>query len=418
MSLTKPQIIFLGVVLLIVILVVVGIVLRSSSTSTDNPATIQTTLNVWTLNDNANNYSAAISSFNRIYKGVDVKIKTFTNYDAYKNTIINAMAEGNGPDIFMIPNDSLQQNINFISPVPPTLYTINDLSNQFPNVVYQDFVYNNQIYALPVYIDTLALLYNKNIFNQKGVALPPQTWNDFQNTIQQIITKDPDSNQIILPAAAIGGSSNSINYATDIFLNILMQNKLLSPNTDIIKQSLSFYTQFTNAANNYYTWNDFIGKDFQMFGQEKLAMIFAYAKDLPTIQQQYPLINIATTNFPQFDSNNKISLAKYYGYVVSKQSTKKSIAWQFVLQLTTQPKNANSYISARKLPPALNYLINQTANIPNIGIFAKQNLYAKSFPINNQAITSLSDIIAKIISGQLDIDKAVNLVKNILNLNN
>ena len=65
------------------------------------------------------------------------------------------------------------------------------IQNDFPSVVQSDFTIaptatTTGIYALPLSIDTLAMIYNKDMFDSAGIATPPATWDDFEADISKL----------------------------------------------------------------------------------------------------------------------------------------------------------------------------------------------------------------------------------------
>ncbi|HRV32341.1 MAG TPA: hypothetical protein P5241_02140 [Candidatus Paceibacterota bacterium] len=54
-------------------------------------------------------------------------------------------------------------------------YNINNIRKEFVPVVEQDCVEGNNLFGLPISVDTLALYYNVNILDQLGIANIPST---------------------------------------------------------------------------------------------------------------------------------------------------------------------------------------------------------------------------------------------------
>ena len=87
-----------------------------------------------------------------------------------------AFAEGNGPDVFEIGNRSLPKWQSVLAQLPAAYasqFGPLQLQNDFPSVVQSDFMTTSTptstgIYALPLSIDTLAMFYNKDLFDSAG----------------------------------------------------------------------------------------------------------------------------------------------------------------------------------------------------------------------------------------------------------
>jgi ABC-type glycerol-3-phosphate transport system substrate-binding protein len=407
MNLTKPQLIVIVTVIVIVlvfVLIFLGIV-PGLKTGKDDITRIQATLNFWAIGQDKEAYDGAIAGFNKIYPNVTINIRAFASASEleYERTVLNALAAGTGPDIFMIQNGALLKELGKITPALEDRYSLLSLRRQFPQVVEEDFVYQGQIYALPLSIDTLVLIYNRSIFNQAGVVLPPSTWEDFDALVPRLV-KEGEGRRIVLAAAAIGGSQKSIDRASDILGLLMLQKGSAVTKADRAGiDALSFYTKFANAASQSYTWNDTMPKALAAFSQEKTAMIFEYAAAIPTLKSRNPFFNFVVAPAPQFAQAQKaVAYPRYFGYVVAKQSRYSWLAWDFVINLTTNLESAKAYMEQTGLPPALNTLINQKVNDPEMSVFARQSLLAKTWAKTDStaANTILSEVIEFVISGR------------------
>jgi len=416
MGLTKNQliaIVLVSIIILVFILIFLGVI-PGLKNKKEDITQIRTNLELWVINDKYLTYEKAIESFNKIYPNVRVNVRSFTNEKEYERTILNALAAGTGPDIFMIKNGTLLKELNKITPVPADRYSLLSLRKQFPQVVEEDFVYQNQIYALPLSIDTLALFYNRTLFNQAGIVFPPETWEEFEALIPKLVKQD-ENKRIIQAAAAIGGSQKNIERASDILgLLMLQKDSNITEGDWAGIEALRFYTKFANAASSFYTWDSAMPKAFNAFSQERTAMIFEYASVISLLKKQNPFLNFVVSPVPQFSQSQKlVSYPRYFGYTVAKKSRYPWLAWDFVINLTTNIDNAKNYIEQTGAPPALNVLINSKLNDPEIGVFARQALLAKSWSrIDSQeADNILSDAIEFVVSSRGSPENAIRELK-------
>ena len=252
----------------------------------------------------------------------------------------------------------------------------------------QDFLYNGQIYALPLSVDTLALVYNRDIFDGRGVALAPTTWEEFQSLVPRLRTIKQDG--LTLAAASIGGSSGNIPNATDILSLLMFQvgatqtDKGLGTiridlNTKEGENALNFYAQFASPTSTYYTWSNSFKPSIDSFAEAKTAMVFAYAYQLPRIREKNPFLDYAIGPAPQIDPNSPINIANYWGLAVSTKTLSQDAAWDFVIFAATDKDNAASYFKTTARPPALRSLINDYLRDKDLGVFAGQALTARSW---------------------------------------
>ena len=138
----------------------------------------QVTLQFWGTFDDQSFYDSAISAFEKAYPNVKIIYKSFP-FEDYEKELVNSFAAGTGPDIWLMHNTWLPKHADKIQPLPQQvlqgeknpLFTIKDFQDQFLDVTLADLTQDGQIYALPVYVDTLGLYYNKDIFNTAGIAI-------------------------------------------------------------------------------------------------------------------------------------------------------------------------------------------------------------------------------------------------------
>lgn len=441
MNLSKNQIIVIGGVGLIVlffILLFLGVIpgLKKSGTG-GNFKTIgggdETVVNFWGIadsDDDAKAVRAVIEEYQKINKGARIDFTPFDNAENYEKTLLNALATGKAPDIIAFHNTWLAKHYDKIIPIPETVFSLSALQQLFPQVVEQDFVLKQKeksfIAALPLYIDTLALLYNKDAFDAKAISLPPTTWQTFQNLVPYLHEVNL-LNQITKPASAIGGSEKNIDNASDL-LNLLMMQFGSKMIDDHGKSSfdreglpaLNFYLQFSNPNSPYYTWNENLRYSLNSFSDGSTAMIFNYASRIPLIKAKNPYFNVGIAPMPQpFDAaqGKPINYADYWGLSVSNQSRQSDLAWNFILFATANPQTAEIYLQAAKKPPALRSLIQKYINDPELGVFSRQALTARSWrqPDNNAIKQIFSNMIESILSGKVSPQQGLEQAENEIN---
>src|SRR5207253_1111406 len=82
---------------------------------------------------------------------------------SYESDLIDALASGQGPDIFSINNSWLPKYIDKIAAAPDKTFTYKDYRDTFVDTAVQDFTKDNKIYGTALSVDSLALYYNKDI---------------------------------------------------------------------------------------------------------------------------------------------------------------------------------------------------------------------------------------------------------------
>jgi len=121
-------------------------------------------------------YQAMFATFSEQNPGITVQY-SITPWSDYWTRIQTALPAGAGPDIFWL------NHANAVSYMPSDLLmSLDDMDldfSPFASSLYQPFTLNNTRYGVPFFFDTIALLYNKDLFDQAGIPHPPRrgwTW--------------------------------------------------------------------------------------------------------------------------------------------------------------------------------------------------------------------------------------------------
>ena len=419
------------------------------------------TLNYWRVYDGADAFEEIFANYKKLHPFITINYRKL-RYDEYEKELLNALAEDRGPDIFSIHNTWITKYKSKIATLPPTTtlaypvtqgtikkevipqlrtaksLSLNEIKNNFVDTVYRDVVkstldaktgkYEEKTYGLPLSVDTLAMYYNKDLFNNAGLAQPPVYWNsEFQQAVKKT-TKQDTRGEIIQSGAALGGSNNIERYS-DILSVLMMQNGSVMVDDDggvsfnriptTFKdqrynpglEALRFYTDFANPAKEVYSWNKNLDDSLILFTQGKLAIMLGYSYHLATILAQAPKLNFAVTRLPQIEGNTPVNFANYWVETVSSKSKYLNEAWDFI-QFATRAEQAKTYLAKAKRPTALRALVNEQIDDNDIGVFAEQVLTAKSWYSGADSATAekiFAETIDAAVLGQDKIENLINL---------
>lgn len=424
MNLSRRQLIIIigGLIIVLIIgFVIFGNIRRPGTGSGEVALTVWGTESENFLKDVISGYKTLRSNANIEYIEIDEA--------EYEDRLLNALASGKGPDVFYVKNTSVPRLKNILSPVSAQQFNLIQLQELFPRVTEQNFVLDGQIYALPLYIDTLALIYNRDFFDQAGITSPPKTWTEFQKMVPLLRVSKTGAG-IERAAAAIGGSMSSISSGVDMLNLLMLQNGAEMTNGGNTatfasggpgaagQNAFNFYLQFANAGSPYHTWNDALGNSIQSFAQGKTAMIFDYRNSFGEIKKVSPFLNFGIAAMPQPDGASiDVNYASYQGLTASRQSKFGGWAWDFIVYATTNKTAAKSYGEATGRPPALRTLVSEKQSDPQLNVFAKQALTARSWrQVDDEKVKEIFDrAIKNVLSGQADSAKALRQAQDQIN---
>ena len=409
-------------VISVAVLITVVLVLRNVGGTTSKPVTLQ----FWGVFDDHNAFDKVISNFKAQNPGIDVKYQLFT-FQQYEQGFVNALAAGTGPDILMIHNTWLPKQGDKLAAMPATgvpdtknQFTVQNFKDQFVDVAYQDLVYNNQIYGMPLYTDTLGLYYNKDLLNSAGITHPPATWDEVNSDVQ-LLTKLDRSGNIIQSGFSLGTARN-INRSTDIVMAMMIQSGVQMTSPDqrsatfdasvngqhVGEIAVQYYTNFANPRNQDYSWNDSQHYSIDAFTEGTLGMMLGYAHDMQTIRGKAPRLNFGMAVMPQASLTDVRNFANYWAAAVAAKSAHPLEAWKFVNYLASK-EGVTVYLNATNRPAARRDLIDLQRTDPDLGVFAVQALSARSwFQADNTAIEGIfADMIDDVNFNRSSIPDAV-----------
>lgn len=388
----KNQIIILAVIGLAVIGLIFAFLFGRKDSGIPD---VQGEVLIWGVFDDSDVMRGLISRFQASYPKVKITYQKKT-IDTYEKDLVNALATGSGPDIFYIHNTWLPKHIDKLTPTYQDYMTVSSFKDIFVDVAYEDFVADGEIYAVPLYADTLALFYNKDILNGVGIANPPATWEGLLSMVPSLTQKD-ESGNIVKSAISIGTAKN-VNRATDILSLLMLQSGTKLFDKDNMQatfnrgatigsvsypsgeKALEFYTNFANPRKTVYTWNGLVSYSIDAFLEGKVAMMLNYYYQVENLRQKSPHLKFGVSLMPQFKNSTQIvNYANYWGATVSKTSKNPEISWLFVHFLTDKDQ-AREYLEKTNKPTARRDLVDaQRQESKELGIFAQQSLSAYSW---------------------------------------
>ncbi len=369
---------------------------------------------------------------------VTIKYKKFEDQEDYYRTILNELAEGEGPDIMSVPNYWIKKNSKKIAPLDPSFASTQDFADTFVSVAEKDLVFTDprdgvrKIFALPMTVDTLALYYNKSLYEDRvpSRGRPGTTWDEFKEDVFQLTKADNSFERFEVAGTAIGRSDN-IARAMDILYLLMLQYKVKFYNDELTKaefsrqnaigsesvsynpatKALETYTSFGLASQKNYSWNEYMAdsnsdvKEVEAFARGKVATIFGYSYLYEQILDQIEQLKrqsvktidpsviklspVPQVNNPDTSTEKRDAYANYFVETVGRNSENPDIAWDFLMFLTTQ-ENLKYYNEQTHRPTSRRDLIEEQTQDGTYGVFAEQVGYAESILVYDWEVYSES----------------------------
>jgi ABC-type glycerol-3-phosphate transport system substrate-binding protein len=309
----------------------------------NKPSNKPVTLNYIYLWESDDVMSSVADKFKEKYPNVTISPdnRSIDNVQNYKDRVFEGLKQKNFADVVLIHNSWVPSLKDYLEPLP-TDFSVDSYKNNFYPVAYSSAVLpakNNEprVYAVPLYYDGIALVYNKKHFAQINQKNPPTSWEEFRSIstkLQSLVgQKNPNYG-----AAAIGAASN-IDFYPDILGSLFLQINANVP-ADLekkpVQDALTFYTNFVTKDK---VWSNQMPEASKAFAAEVTSMIFVPSWNLLDILQERPDLDIGVAPIPQAksakDTEGATNVREAYAgsfwmLAVPSQSSNKGTALEYV----------------------------------------------------------------------------------------
>ncbi len=387
--------------------------------SQNNSAGSQGTVVLWGT-VKAQTLSPMIDDFNRANPTFILKYVE-KSADTFDNDLLEALAAGNGPDMFFITDDLAYKYSNKIYTIPYTSFPLSTFQNSFAGAG-EVFLTSKGVLAFPLAVDPLMMYYNRSILDANNVTYPPAYWDEFTNLVPLLTKKD--SNGAITESTVAMGQFSNILHAKDILATLFMQagNPIVTENNDSFSSALSqtgkydlgsilkFYTDFADPLNSVYSWNSSFSSSSDAFSAENLAFYFGYASELQSMVNKNPNENFLIAPMPQIRNGAfKLTFAHVTGIAISSFSKNFTTAFT-AAGLLSSGDFASKFAAALGIAPARRDLLSIKPTDAYLPAFYDSALYAKSWLDPSPADTDdiFQGMIEKVLSGSMSVQSAVS----------
>jgi len=370
----------------------------------------------------ADSINKMIATFEKQYPHIKVKMELIPN-DQYETKIRTALAGGNPPDIMALDGPTLASYAHQGAVIPLDEYMNRDGNkDDIAKPVLESLTYNGKIYAAPHNDSSLAMFYNKKMFEAKGIPLPSKnpdeawTWEQVLDAARKL--NDPDNGVYGWNPTPWGFAGHEGAPYSEMTFLWQAGAEILSPDGTTAKG----YLDSPEAKKALEFWKS-------LYNTEKVA-----PKELP--QDAFPNGKVAIhidgpwafsyleTNFPNFKLGEDYDVAPLWKDVkqvtpngswnmaITAQSKHPDEAWLFVNWVTGIEGAKQWYQDTKNLPARLSTAeaFPELQQYP-MNIFVEQSAkYAKPRPVT-PAYPAISEAIRLLFEevglGNVDVDEAL-----------
>jgi ABC-type glycerol-3-phosphate transport system substrate-binding protein len=370
-------------------------------------------------------------------QGIDPHF-TYTEFpeEGFDQVILQAVAEGRGPDAIVFPDTMYFGQIEKLVTIPNEQITARAFSDTYLDIGNQ-FSIQGGIKAFPLVVDPLVMFYNKDMFTSAGILTPPQTWKELADITNSIARKRDDG---VLDRAFVAfGEYTNINHAKKILYTLLSQAGVRlsffdtgasmyvsgltkSDQADIragqpsasetTRSVLTYYTDFANPLSSVYTWNRSFSSSRDAFLSQNLAVYFAPGSEVEYILSRNPNLNFAIAPVPQENPDVKSVHGKTYalGFLITSQNLKES--YPEVTKFFTADPMIQGLADAMGVAPAKRTLVANSKSAQeskDLSVIYESAKYASTWmdPNEVQSDSILQTLIEAVTSGKQTLSESV-----------
>ncbi|NWL88457.1 sugar ABC transporter substrate-binding protein [Paenibacillus sp. 79R4] len=286
----------------------------------------------WDSEDNLTLQQELIDKFNEQHPDIQVNLEAYGS--DYDTKITAGMGAKDAPDVMYMWNyptykDALEPLDAYIEKEG------SDFKDNFYETLWNYNSADDQILGLPVGYTTHVVYYNKDLFDAAGVPYPQDgwTWEDLQADAKKL-TDDAES----ISGFAFSGKPDPYDYEMFLWGNGAsyvddqgnLEGNLNSP------KSVEVLTMFQNMLKEGYAITT-EGSGATEMKSGKVAMFTNGAWSLGSLREAG--INFGVVELPKFKDGSAVSIVSSSGISMSKESSKKDAAWEFIKFWTSEEAN-------------------------------------------------------------------------------
>lgn len=292
----------------------------------------QVTLEVWTgsSSDVENQFKEAqIAAFEEANPNIDVNLLIAPDYGTQ---IQAALASGDYPDVFTVGQFDVPSYVDsgVLMPAGDAIEAPEDI---YPGLL-QAFTVDGEVYAVPKDFSTLALYYNKDLFDAAGVEYPTAdwTWQDMYAAAEAIAGLGQEG---VTGFSAAADINRWLAFFYGNGAVIANEDGSSGVNSEAGVAALDFYSSFVRDGIGALP-SDIGGSGWngEAFGKGLAGMTIEGNWAIGYLQEQFPDVNWGVAEIPGSEAGMNGSLTFTEGWAVGANTEHPEEAWALVNFLT------------------------------------------------------------------------------------
>lgn len=352
----KNNIIQIALLSLFVVGAILAVLLFSGkikSPSRGNQNAISGTVTIWgTLP--AQEMKMVLDTAVKTYRNVSISYRELAQ-DQFEPAIIRAIAEGKGPDLFMLSQDQIMSLQSLISPIPYASYPKSQFESTFIDMSSLFLSSTKGILAIPFGADPMVLYANRDLLAASFVPGMPKTWDEVRALAPKLVQKT-EAGAVTQALVPIGSPNNVRNHADIVSMFFLqagstiisqqqggeyrptLMDQAQSSTTGIIP-ALNEIVGFSDPRNQSVGWSSALPNSLDVFVAGRSAFYLGYGTESLEFSSRNQNLDVAVGMMPQrTGATRPVTYARIYGISIAKGSSNPTAAFQIAAWLAQAPQ--------------------------------------------------------------------------------
>ncbi|MCG3221733.1 MAG: extracellular solute-binding protein [Candidatus Heimdallarchaeota archaeon] len=364
----------------IITILVIGIVVPIFFFSFYN-RTNDSVIEIWYTYEGIDVIEDRILEFENLHPGVDIVLQEQPS-SSWLDKFISVAQTGESPDIFLAKGSWFGElaRLEYLQPLTPFL-TPQKEAEFLPSAI-EGLSYENELWGLPLWFDSILLYYNKNLFDQAGLSYPNSSWTDIDLINAAVKLTDSSENRIygLVWATISPYMWPSFQYGFDH--GPLYQNGQIVVNDTASVNAMEFIYNLKYYHRCVF-YDDSSSSATQAFIADKGAMLIYGGWYTPTLDALE--INYGMQILPLISSTNQriTPIVEVKGWGISKDAKNSSLCYDIISFLTTKETQEELIQYEQKVPTLLELINSPTvSDNPVINSQIEQIEYSQYHPLD------------------------------------
>lgn len=339
------------------ILIVLGSVIPIFYFDFFSPAETSVTIELWYTYEGSNVMEGRVREFESLHPDVQVIFHEQPS-SGWLDKFVSVAQTGNTPDVFLTKASWLGELAELGYAAPLTAFLTPEQEAHYHPKGIEGLSYLNELWALPLWFDSILLFYNRQLFEQEGVTVPNEDWTDldFRDAAVELTDLSDEQNEAFGVAWNILSPFMWPSFQHGLGHGTLYQNDTITVNDATSAATMQFLYEMKHSSPTCMGYDDSSYSATQAFISNKAAMLIYGGWFIPTLDSlgmDYGLQILPTVA----STGERISpLVEVKGWGMSMDTQYPSLSYELMCFLSNSETQEDMLAAEFKVPTLVSLL--------------------------------------------------------------